>query len=444
MQHGRHKSKSINRFRQWWYELRSSFWFLPALIVIAATVAALLLIEIDAHFGEGFASASPRLFGADAEGSLTILTTIASGMITVAGVVFSITLVALTLAASQYTSRVLRNFMRDRINQMVLGIFLGIFAYCMVVIHSIRTSEEEPFVPSLAVFGGIVLGLVGITLLIYFIHHITTSIQATHILEAVRVETLRTIDHFFPDNIEQESDEDKAPQPDDEDKAWQVVPAEHTGYLQQLDVKVLLAWAEDQGAVITVNRGVGDFVVEKTNLATIHLQRPLETEDLYLFDSACTIGQLRTIEQDVDFGIRQMVDVAMKALSPGINDTTTAVMCVEHLTALLVALADRRISSSHCDGRNEPRIFTHGPSYGEIAGKAFDQIRQHAKGNVAVLHHLIMALDLLAENTHLPPRRHVLLHHARLIQEAIERTVEAPFDRIQLTTRMNHLIARLE
>jgi len=165
--------------QHWLQEMRASFWFVPAVIVLGAVGLAAAVIGVDANVKLRFVEAWPLLFGAGAAGSRGLLTAVASSMITVAGVVFSITIVALSLTSSQYTSRVLRNFMRDRINQVVLGVFVGIFAYCLVVLRTIRGGDEGAFVPSFAVLGGLLLAFVGIGFLIYFIHHIALSIQAS-------------------------------------------------------------------------------------------------------------------------------------------------------------------------------------------------------------------------------------------------------------------------
>jgi hypothetical protein len=173
----------------------------------------------------------PLLFGAGAAGSRGLLTAVASSMITVAGVVFSITIVALSLTSSQYTSRVLRNFMRDRMNQVVLGVFVGIFAYCLVVLRTIRGGDEGAFVPSLAVLGGLALAFVGIAFLIYFIHHISMSIQASSIIAAAAEETIAAVDHLFPKGLGDNADEDADGNPAAAlgEQTWFAVAARKTG-----------------------------------------------------------------------------------------------------------------------------------------------------------------------------------------------------------------------
>lgn len=184
-----------------WETLRSSLWFLPSISVIFAIVLALSLVTIDASIDhEGLRDTLPRVFGAGAEGSREMLSAIATSMITIAGVAFSITIVALSLASSQYTSRILRNFMRDRANQSVLGTFVGIYVYCLVVLRTVR-GGDSPFVPSFAVLVAVLLAIVGIGCFIFFIHHIAASIQAESIIKSAADETRQAIDRLFPAKI---------------------------------------------------------------------------------------------------------------------------------------------------------------------------------------------------------------------------------------------------
>ena len=346
-------------------------------------------------------------------------------MITVAGVVFSVTLVALSLASSQYTSRVLRNFLSDRVTQSVLGAFVGIFAYCIVVLRTIRGSDEGAFVPSVAVLVGLFLGLAGIGVLIYFIHHISTSIQASHILAAATNETLHAIDNLFPECVGEEG-MDAAPEKLRAKGAWHLVSADRTGYIQSLDTAGLLTFASEHGTVVRMERRVGQFVIEGEPMAAV--ETTLSDDDLCRLRELYTVGRQRTVEQDAAYGIRQIVDVALKALSPGVNDTTTAVMCINHLTAILARLSDRRIESCFRSQDGQLQLLTRGPTYADLVGEALDQIRQNAEGNVAVLEGLLNSIERLARRTISPQRRVVLLEHARAVAELSKRSLSAPLD----------------
>jgi uncharacterized membrane protein len=174
----------MSRLRALWWRISGGLWFVPSVMVLTAVVLALVLVEAEGSFGN-LAKKMPRLFGAGAEGAREMLSAIAGSMITVAGVVFSVTLVALSLAASQYSPRVLRTFMSDKPTQVVLGVFVSVFAYCLIVLRTIRGEQEGSFVPSLAVLGGIALAFVAIGFLVFFIHHLATAIQVSTIVSRV-------------------------------------------------------------------------------------------------------------------------------------------------------------------------------------------------------------------------------------------------------------------
>ena len=409
--------------------------------MLGAVSLAAVLIEAEEWLTPNVFDDWPRIFGAGAVGARGLLTTIATSMITVAGVVFSSTLIALSLAASQYSSRVLRNFMSDRRTQSVLGAFVGIFAYCLVVLRTIRGGDEGVFVPSLAVLAGLLLGFVGIAVLIYFIHHISRAIQASHILAAVSAETLQTVDRLFPEGAAGE-DTAAEPGPMGAAQAWHPMVAAKTGYVQGLDTHGLLAFASERQTVVRMEARVGQFVLEDMPLLSLRGTPPTD-DDCRRLKGLYAIGRQRTAKEDAAFGIRQLVDVALRALSPGINDTTTAVMCIDHLTAILVRLAGRRIESRYRSADGEVRLLTRGPTYADFIGESFDQIRQNAAGNVAVLEGLLGSLERLASRTTGPSRRHVLLEHALAVAELGQQSVPAPRDRQRVDVRSAHIIALL-
>jgi uncharacterized membrane protein len=190
----------MSKFKLLWSDLQSSFWFVPSLIVMASMVLAAALIEAHSAGIDQWLTPWPRLFGAGAEGARGMLSTIAASMMSVVAVTFSMTLVALALASSQYTSRILRNFMRSRVTQSVLGSLAGIFAYCLIVLRTIRDTQEGEFIPSVAVFFGFILALAGVGVLIFFIHHIASSIQASSIIASVAGETIKSVDRLFPND----------------------------------------------------------------------------------------------------------------------------------------------------------------------------------------------------------------------------------------------------
>ncbi|MBK8538112.1 MAG: DUF2254 domain-containing protein [Candidatus Competibacteraceae bacterium] len=437
----------ITKLRHGWQEMQSSFWFLPAVMVLDAVVLATLLITLDATVDLHVVERWPLLFGAGAAGARGLLTAVASSMVTVAGVVFSITIVALSLTSSQYTSRVLRNFMRDRSNQVVLGMFVGIFAYCLVVLRTIRGGDEGAFIPPLAVLTGLILAFVGIAVLIYFIHHISKSIQASFIIATAAQETLAAVDQLFSQELGESAEEDTDGYlvKSFAEQAWSAVPARKTGYIESIDSDALLNLARKYQTIVRMEHGIGEFVVEGTPLISVAKRGGLDDATTDELNGVYVIGRQRVVEQDAAFGIRQIVDIAMKALSPGVNDTTTAVICVDYLTAILARLATRRITASHwMDDQRELRVMARGPSFESLLNEAFDQIRQNAESNVAILLRMLGSLQTIADLTSSPNRRWLLQQKMEEIAEAAERTIVSPHDRVRFERRLARVREALE
>ncbi|MDP1863574.1 MAG: DUF2254 family protein [Thiobacillus sp.] len=238
----------MNKLRQIWNDLRSSFGFMPSLMVLGSVVLATALTEADSAWSDRWLTQWPRLFGAGAEGARQMLSTLAGSMMTVMGITFSMTLLALALAlaSGQYTSRILRNFMRNRVTQVTLGIFAGIFVYCLIVLRSIRGGEAE-FVPSLAVFFAFFMALGGVVVLIYFIHHIASSIQAANIIASISHETIAAIDRLFPVKKVHGLDEDEDEDQDQvlrslDERTWYAVPAAVSGTYRAWIMMCCCAW----------------------------------------------------------------------------------------------------------------------------------------------------------------------------------------------------------
>lgn len=435
----------MNSLKRLWVHLRSSFWFVPSLMVASSLVLAVALIDADAAGGNTWLARWPRVFGAGPAGARGMLSTIAGSMMTVVGVTFSMTLVTLTLASSQYTSRILRNFMRDRVTQVVLGIFAGIFTYCLIVLRTIRGGEDGAFVPSLAVTGGVVLAIGGIGVLIFFIHHIASSIQASSIIAAVAGETRQAIDRLFPGASGQDAADADSPtaHPIQPGGNWQVIPVKGVGYIQSVDDAALLRLARELRTVVRMERGIGEFAIDGTPLVSLALDAPPDEATVATLQGAFVLHRHRTVEQDAAFGIRQIVDMALRALSPGINDTTTAVMCVDHLTAILAQLATREIPSSHRLENGELRVIARGPSFVSLVADAFDQIRASGSGNVGILLRMLDGIQIIASRTDSPDRRRVLREHMQCVAEAAERTVEPPRDRARFERRLTQARAAL-
>lgn len=431
MKTGFDDGSTMIKFKHLWSSLRESFWFIPALIVAFSIALALGLIDLDASGSQDWMDDWPRLFGTSASGSREMLATIAGSITTVLGVTFSMTLVALTLASSQYTSRVLRNFISDRVTQVVLGIFAGIFTYSIIVLRTVRGGDDGGFIPSLSVAFSVVLAIGGIGTLIFFIHHIASSIQASSIIASVTEETLDAVDRLFPKKMGRESkdDEDAPPLPPMPGRSWKSVTANRNGYLQSVDIETLLRVARKHKTIVRMEIDIGGFALENTPLASLALQNPLNEEIIAAIRAAYNIDRFRTVKQDCAFGIRQLVDMALRALSPGINDTTTATMCVDHLSAILSRLATQEIPATYRYEDGELRVVTIGQTFANLVGESFDEIRGSTCGNVAIMLRMLGALQTIASFTASQCRRRVLREQMECIAELAGRTLKAPRER---------------
>lgn len=327
--------------RSRWQALRSAFWALPALITAAMIGLAILLVEIDRASG---ADGTDWAFSGDAEAARGILSTVAGSLITVAGLSFSITIVTLQLVSGQFTPRALRGFLSDRINQSVAGAFVGTFAYCLIVLRSIRSEEpdgSDGFVPALAVSSAIALALGALALLLLFIHHMGQLIQVSNITAQIARATLAAAGRLYPEAFGAESEgagarlerwrEEGAPD--------RVEPA-RPGYVRRIDEE-RVAEALPDGARALIAVQPGRFVTEGAAAVEVWPAGRLTAEGRNALRDAVEVESERDLEQDVGFGIRQLADIALRALSPGVNDPTTAVTCIGYLQAVLERLAAR-------------------------------------------------------------------------------------------------------
>ncbi|WP_138993736.1 DUF2254 domain-containing protein [Larkinella sp. C7] len=437
------------RLYQYWQSLQESLWFVPTLMVFASFGMAYGLITFDAETSFDGAKRFPLLFGAGAEGSRSMLTAIAGSMLTVAALVFSLTLSTITQVSSQYSPRVLRNFMRDRSNQVVMGYFVGVFAYCLIVLGTIRGTEEQKFVPSTAVLMGLLLALGGVAALIFFIHHIAESLQTGTIVEHISHETIKVIDALFPGESEKPVEtilgDDARWRHAETQSGWQPVLSTRSGYIQHIDLDEVLRWAIDHRALLRVEQTIGSFVGEKALLFSIRSngEKPgiFDSNHLHKLLDQIAIGRHRNIEQDVAFGIQQLVDIALKALSPGINDTTTAVMAIDYAGAIMERLASRNFPEPFRTANGQLHILIRPVGFDHYLRQTFDLIRINAKGNHAVIRRLMRALALVGNQCLDDDRKALIREQAHLLLQYAEQTLTTPYEKRQVQT-LYHEMAR--
>ena len=415
--------------------VRSSFWFIPVVMAVGALALAYVTISLDAPMTDWLERAWGWTFKGGAEGAGNVLGTIAGSMITIAGVVFSMTLVALSLTSSQLGPRMLRNFMRDTSTQVVLGTFVATFLYCLLVLRTIRRAEEVLFVPHLSVSLGVVLAVVSIGVLIYFIHHVSVSIQANEVVAGVSRELIEGIDRLFPEDVGQGAPRIPIEPPNASflkafEREARPVAAAGDGYLQFIDTDVLLELAKKEDVVLRLEKGPGHYVVADRPLVLVWPGDRVTDKLTDQVRSAFALGNQRTPRQDIEFAVSQLVEIAVRALSPGVNDPFTAIACVDHLGSALSRLAQREMPSPYRhDEQDQLRVITSAVSFPMITDAAFNQIRQYGRSSAAVTIRLLETIAVVAESVHCEEDRVALQRHVEMIARGASEGLSESEDR---------------
>lgn len=393
-----------------WERIRGGLWFLPALMSAAAAALAIVCARLDqAAISRG--AIREFLYRGEPESARALLSTLAGSMITVAGVSFSVTMVALSLTSSQFGPRLLVNFMRDRGNQVVLGAFIGTFVFCLVALGS-PASGGEPYV-SVSASVALVLSGVSLMLLIYFIHHVASSMQADHVIDGVALDLRHSLERIFPAGESPRSAPDRP-------RASATVAAPAAGYLQGVDDASLVGIAAEHDLRLRVLRRPGHFVVAGAPL--VEVTGEVSADDAARrIRSAFIVGGWRTADQDPEYGIHQLVEIAVRALSPGVNDPFTAITCVDRLAGVLATVAARPARPPVLwDDDGEPRVWLDPIDFAGVLDAAFDQIRQCARTSPAVAIRLLEALAHIGRATDDDGRRDTLRVQARLIMDGCD------------------------
>lgn len=409
------------RIVKYWNRVRSGFWFVPAVMASGAVALAFASVAVDQPLTKWLTLNLSWTFTGGAEGASAVLGIIAGSMITIAGVVFSMTLVALSLASSQLGPRLLRNLMRDSTTQLVLGTFVATFLYCLIVLRTIRRAEDAAFVPHLSVTVGVLLAVASVGVLIYFIHHVSISIQANEIAGRIRGELIEMIDRPFPEQIGRGAPMIPAEPPDGGffeqfHSDTRSVCSDGDGYIQFIDGAALLALAVEEDLVVQLERRPGDYIVAGCPLALIWPGSRVTDRLAERVSSLFVLGHQRTSDQDIEFGVNQLVEVAVRALSPGVNDPFTAIACVDQLGSFLARAAARGVPSPYRhDHQDRLRVIAPSSTFPEITDAAFNQIRRHSSSNVAVTIRLLESIAVIARFAHRPEDRAALLRHCDMI-----------------------------
>lgn len=438
------KNTKLNKL---WDSLHSSYWFVPALMMVGAIALAFLMLTLDRLSEPAFTSYLIWIYSGGPDGARSLLLAIAGSMITVAGTVFSITIVALQLASSQFGPRIMRNFMQDTGNQVVLGTFIATFIYCLLVLRTVR--GEPAFVPKIAVTVAILLAIINTGVLIYFIHHAATSIQASHIIKQVTDDLDAAIERLFPHALGHAlaaaSPHRVGEIPIDFDPKSAVIKSGKSGYLQTIDAENLLEIATHHQLLVRLNHHPGNFIVQGSELVRVYPGERVDQELVDQVNDIFILGRERTERQDVAFPINQLVEIACRAISPGINDPFTAIRCIDRLSVGLSSLAEREFPSPYrYDDHNNLRIIATPYTFADLTNDAFNQIRQYGSSDVAVVIRLLSAIQVIVTHTHREQDRAVLLRHATMIKRNSQEGVLEECDRTDIEARYQAVLQALE
>ncbi|CAN5884110.1 DUF2254 domain-containing protein [soil metagenome] len=403
------------RIRKLLNQLGDTFWLVPGAMVLAGILLAIALLGID-RSGRlpAWLTDSSWLYNGGGTGARTLLGAIASSTIGVAGTVFSITIAALSLAAGQMGPRLLRNFTRDRGVQMTLGAFLGTFSYALMVLRSVRTQEEGPFTPHLALSFGILLAFACVATLVYFVGHMANRINVDTVVEIVSDDIRDAMKSTVTDKAQGEP-----PPASFWSDATTIVDARR-GYLQQLDEKGLADWAVQHGTAIRLLARKGDYVFPGAPIALMTVHVP-EAEEAVR--KATALGATRGSAGDAEYAVRQLVEVAVRALSPGINDPHTAMSVLDRLGAVLCDLAGTHLPSGVTVRDDTVALVVPSISYRSLVDVMFHMIRQNAAGSTAVMIRLLDVLTAVIACESDPARRDVLMRHADLVWDDAQRDI---------------------
>ena len=403
-----------------WTYLRSTYWFLPSVITLACIGLAIGLTQLEGDTWDR--SAVPDwFFGGGPDGARALLSAVAGSMITVVSVTFSVTIVALTVSSQHFGPRLLNSFMRDTSAQIVLGIFIGTFAYCLVVLRTVQGDGDgyDIFVPHLAVTAALALTGVSVAALIFYVHHVAASLQVSQIARAVVVDLEASIERLYPEHLGDDAGPaESAPLPPGD--AIRIL-ATAGAYVQHIEADQVLQLASEEGMVIWLKIQPGDFVTAGLPIAEVHpAPSDLERATCALND-ALVLGADRTSDQDVGFPMQQLVEVTLHALSSGMNEPFTAVTCIDRLGQGLARLVTRRMPSPmRSDDSGAVRVVALSQTFAGLLDGAIDPIRAHAAGSPDVGLRLLVMLDRIARLACRDEDRAAVRRQATLVMGTME------------------------
>ncbi|MBI0537114.1 DUF2254 domain-containing protein [Roseomonas sp. KE2513] len=385
--------------------LGDAFWLRPAILVFLGLILGEGAVWIERLNWAQSILPESWLYGGGEAGARSLLGAIATSTIGVAGTTFSITVAALSLASGQMGPRLLRNFVRDAGNQIALGVFLGTFVYALVVLRTVRSVEEGTFVPHLGVTGALVLALLCVGTLTWFVHHIASGINVETVIDTVHAELREAVARLTLDKPD--------PGPIGPGPEGRGITAERGGYLRALDEERLADWATEHNATLNLLVRPGDYVFTGAAVATVS-PPALAEKAIGRVRGAMSLGDRQAAAQDLEFAVRQLAEVAVRALSPGINDPFTAMAVLDRFGDVLCGMTNRHLPGSAMLREGRAVLFRRAVDYDGLLDAMFHMIRQNGAGSAAVLLRLMEILGAVLAVEQAPGRRAGLRRHADL------------------------------
>lgn len=408
--------------------ITENLWVIPSLLTASAIAMSFALGALDrSAWGQSLATEG-WVYPIDPRGARLTLSTLAGSMITVTSLVFSLTILALTVAAQQLGPRLLRSFVRDRITQIVLGVFLSTFVFALLVLRSVNDAGGEHFVPYCLLAAALVLAIMSLGALIFFMHHIANTIQADTVIANVTKDLLGVLARTFPEAADTRpcdggGADTASVRAAVRDKGC-VVTASKSGYVQIIDYDGLVEIAAERDLCIVLPSRSGHFVISGSNLAFVAAAEAVGNDVVEAVRNGILTGARRTPAQDLEFLIANLVEIGVRALSAGVNDHYTATACIDRLCEALAEVLRRPPAlATMADETGTVRLVREPPTFAHLLDSSFNEIRQTAPGNVAILSRITDRLVMLAELAERPAERHALERHGEWLREAAEEFV---------------------
>lgn len=427
-----------------WRELKATFWFIPVILILTSILLAIGLVYIDGRISFSKEGLARFFFVNSSDSARSILSTISGAMMGVAGTVFSITLVALTLASSQFGPRLIKNFMYVRLNQIVLGAYISTYLYCLLVLNAVKEGNDYTFIPSISILVAIIAAIINIILLIIFIHQIAISLQADKVIADISDFISEQVETLFPEKLGEVNKSEENIDISAAISSYQrriSIKSPTSGYLQYIDSEDLIEIIIRNDSILELFQRPGAHLVKGLEIGLLYSNSNLEKDELQKISQKFVIGKTKTSQQDLEFSIHQMVEIALRALSPGINDPYTAIACIDNLTATMSYLAQAKFPSKYrYDEEGNLRIIADTLEFEGVLDAAFNQIRQFSGGSPAVIIRLMEALTTISRFTTDDSQKKSVIRHAEMVLNTGRQTIKEENDLKDLVKRSKKIL----